>query len=159
MTDASVSEFIKEVEDLIDKIWEKPPVEIKNVKEIPKIAPLRPFFGINYAFHLLSQLRGTLITLTACARNGVSIDSIKSVTTAVIKSKCVFIEITGLTETLQLLGKTCKVIEGIENICDYVDITDRLCIYLGKLSDRGWLDLEMHWKEVSSAYDIIDSLK
>lgn len=98
-------------------------------------------------------------TLRDCARGGVLIDCIKSVTIAIIETKCVFQETIGLTETTQLLRKACKVTERVQNVYDYMDIVDKLVIYLEKMSDRGWLDLGMHWSEVSSAYDMIDSLK
>jgi hypothetical protein len=159
MTDESVAEFIKEVENLTDKIWEKPPAKIKNMRETQEIALMRPFFKINYSFHNLRALLEELGTLKDCTKNGVLIDCLKSVTIALIESKCAFQEAIGLADTVQLLRKACKVVAKVDNAHDYMAIVDKLFIYLGKMSDRGWLDLEMHWSEVSSAHDIVDSLK
>ena len=159
MADENVSEFIRELQGLIDEVWRKPPADIKNVKEEPsKVALMRTFPKVNFGFHVLNELSCTLGVLRTCAGNHVSIDSIKVVTAAILENRSIITEVCGFTDTTRLMRRASKVIEQIQNAQEYMNIVGKLNIYLGKMSEKGWLDLEMHWSELSSAYDIIDSL-
>jgi hypothetical protein len=159
MINSSVSEFIEELKVNIDRIWDKPPDEIRKMKQNLNIPRMRAFFKVNYAFHDLKSIAESLSVLGTCANEGMSMDCIKAATTRFINVKCILMTASGLTDTVQLLKKASEIIEEVQNAKEYLDVVDLLNIYVRKMSDTGWLDLEMHWSEISSAYDMIDSVK
>lgn len=158
MNEISVPEFIKELDVAINRIWEKPPVEIKKLKQRQRAYPLLPFTIINYAFHYCRGLMETISVMGRCADDNVLLENLKTITIEIIKEKCIYLEVVGLSDTVRFLRRICKVMESIQKVDDFTTICTKLAMYLGKLADRGWLDLEMHWSEVSSAYDLITSL-
>ena len=159
MISASISDFSKELYANIDRIWEKPPDEIKKMKEDLNVPRMYAWFKVNYTFHQLKSMGELLSVSAACANEGMSLDTIKAINNRFITHQINLMKAQGLEDTVKILMKAGKMIDGAKNVEEYLAINDPLRIYVAKMGQAGWLDHEQYWSEMSSAWNIIDSLK
>jgi hypothetical protein len=105
---------------------------------------------------MLRELSIFLGCLENSAKKGVAIESVISMTISLLETDSIFAVCVGLTDTTQLLKKTCTVLHDVQSIDEYVKIVDRLRFYFNKLSVYGWIDsLLLHTAEMELVYDLM----
>jgi hypothetical protein len=159
MTEKKISDFSKELYAAVDRIFKEKPDEIRRMKQDLNAPRMRAFFKVNYTFHELKSITEILGVSVSCANEGMSLDCIKSMVTRFIEHQCILMVSQGLHDTVKLLRDACNLMEEAQTLQEYLEIVEPLSIYATKMGPAGWLDYEQHWSEVSSAWDIIDSIK
>jgi hypothetical protein len=153
---ARVSEFIKDLDLLVDKISKEPPVEISDLDEESALLGSSRYGRILQANTMLRELAVFLDCLGNSAKEGVSVESLIFVTTSLLETDSVFAVCIGLTSTPRLLGRACSVLREVESLDEYVQIVGRLRFYLNKMSAYGWIDnLLIHAAEMGLVYDLL----
>lgn len=156
MTKTSVSELIKELEVLIDKISKEPPAEINNLNNVSSIPGMHRYGRISIAYSKLREFTYTLGCLHNSAKQGVAIESIVSITISIIENQLIFTDCFGLTDTSQLLRKVCTVLRDVQSADEYGKIAIRLKVYIAKLAQTGWIDtLLIHAADMELMYDLM----
>lgn len=152
----SVSEYIKELDRLIDKLWKESPDEINVFNEPSYIPGWTRYVRIIRAVRLLEGWYSFFSYMKTFLKKGVSLEIIKSITEERLPYRITFIEALELNTTSQLLKKFLEVLPDIQNKDEYFDIADRLQVYCRRLGNAGWIDtLFVHDAEMSQAYDLL----
>jgi hypothetical protein len=158
MTAKKISDFSKGLYTAVDRIFKEKPEEIRRMKQDLNAPRMRAFFKVNYAFHELKSIVEILGISVRCASEDMSLDCIKSMVTGFIEHQCILLVAQGLHDTVKLLRDACELMEKVQTVQEYLEIVEPLSIYVAKMGPSGWLDYEQYWSEISSAWDIIDSI-
>lgn len=150
-----VSDFNKKMEKKIAEIWRKPPAEIVNVrKPMGVFAHSLPM--INFAFHSAQSLTSQLFRLRGHAAKGdIPLDIITLLSKEIVDREGLFLALYGLKDTGELLKEASAVFAKIKNAQEYIEMVDKVNIYVNKLGGFGWLDAEMKWAKVSGLFEAI----
>jgi len=166
----TVGEFLKEIEEATDTIWLEPPDELDNLKD-PKGTYAHSFMNVNYLYHMLRNLAGFLWMLRQQAKGitaqaSIPVKYLTSVAISTLDNYTGMIGLGGLTTTQGLLLKATDVLREIKkdaetnddqiNAQNFVDVMDRLSVYINKMSSNGWLDILMKWPKISCAYELME---
>jgi hypothetical protein len=154
--------ILRELEKRIEEIWFGSPTEIENLKN-PKGGVFQYAFShISYAYAEFYQFAPTLWTLKLATRGAtrigskrvtVPIESVKSVTRALLLSHALMLDIYGLNISAELFRKSSDALENVTNASEYCEIADRLVLYCNKMAEGGCLDALMSWGRYNCLYD------
>lgn len=148
----SIDNVVKEIDQRIEKIWNRPPSELKSLLEVK--GPLRkPFNVVIYAYWDTNALAGTLWTLRQNAKDGVPISSLTTITGSILDSHAKSFEAYGLLDTAALLREGSAIQSQVKDPKEYILIAERLIVYLNRLGMAGWIDLMIPWKELGDTFE------
>ena len=150
--DTSTQEIVAEINQRIEQIWDKPPAEIKSLLEIK--APYRQAFNLAiYSYFDANALAGTLWVLRGNLKDGIPLDNLPTVAASIVRSHAKSCEAYGLPDTSALLEKVSNVMGKIKDREDFIEVLERLIVYLNRMGMAGWLDLLMPWKKLGDAFE------
>ena len=148
----SVEKVVKEIDQRIEKIWNRPPLELKRLLEVK--GPLRkPFNVVIYAYWDANALASTLWTLRHNAKTGVPVGPLAIITKSILENHIRSFEAYGLPDTVTLLRKVSDVQPQVKESKEYILVVERLIVYLNRLGMAGWLDLMVPWKELGETFE------
>lgn len=152
-----ISALTKEIDERIDEMWLKPPREIENLKNPNLSEPnTNSLMAIASAYYLLRNLGGFCWGLRSHAKaNRIPLAYLKPLAASTFEDSHKHLGFGGLPETADLFLKAAKVINDLENVKDFIEIMDRLCVYCNKYSSNGWLDILMQWHKLSCVYEAL----
>src|SRR3989304_5774166 len=106
---SNVSKFLKEIEELTEEIWLKPPAELENLKD-PKGTYAYSFMNVNYLYHMLRNLAGFCWMLRqqakgAAGQGEIPVKYLSAIAISTIDSYAGMVWLGGLTTTQELLRK------------------------------------------------------
>jgi hypothetical protein len=148
----SINNIVKEIDQRIEEIWNRPPSEIENLLEVKGLCR-QSFNLVIYAYWDTNALASTLWTLRRNAQSGVPISSLATVTGSIVDSHARSLEAYGLLDTAELLGKVSPILSQVKESREYIMLVERLVVYLNRLGMAGWLDLLIPWQELGETFE------
>jgi hypothetical protein len=148
-------EFLKVVDELIYRMREKPPEEIKVFNEPTYIPGYTRYTRINGANRLLSGLIGYLGYMKSGLNKGAGLESVKILTKEKVTYDIIFLDTVELKTTTKVLRDFLNILSDLQDVEEYNDVVDELSYYLKKVGPNGWIDkLFSRTAEMSLAYDL-----
>lgn len=148
---AQVDQAVQAIDRRIEKIWNQPPAELKNLLEVK--GPCRQSFNpVMYAYGDANALAGILWNFRLKAKEGIPIGPLAILTGSILESYAKSFEAYGLWDTAALLRQGAKAQAEMKGSGEYIHLAERLIVYLNRLGMAGWLDLMMPWKELGDAF-------
>jgi len=155
MANDKVKKAIEALKKEFDKIWLSEPVEVRRLKEDPKLAGAFKQKGsvLLYPNFETAEIQLYLFYFKSMAKaEEVAIEALSLVLSKCVESKAnQWRRYYGMDETPSLMEEAALALKTIKDKEDLVSIIDALHLYLGRLSI--WFDSTIPWASVCSAIE------
>jgi hypothetical protein len=150
----NINEYVKELDDLIEKLWDEAPEEITVFNEPTYTPGYTRYIRITSANRLLSSVSSTLGMMKSCLSKGVNLGIVKEVTRETLEENNIFLKTVELHFTVDLIERFLELLGAMDDD-EYVEVADRLSFYCKRVGPNGWIDnLYLKKAQMSMAYDL-----